>query len=683
MRVSVSPLGSDAIRIVMIPSDASEQPSRKCDWCAREMGWRERCRHLPSPRREALGLHSPGTLLIHLMLTLLSAVPLKMALVDEDWLPKAILSSAQPHVVQSVSSSFTELYGIYAPQIIGRSLHLIHGPRTDMRVWNAMVNGALLGEAQCDTIYTCACDCTEFVVDVTITPASSSEGLITHLVCTFSVPSTIPQNKLMYQGQSCVPESEVYRGNDMYNNADMYKSENSYGSRPEADIYSQQQFDYSSPPSRHQEQQQQHQQQQKQCQQQKQQQSQQHYPMMPVQEEPDINHQPQRCIWAEGERSSSQKQLVSLSPVSQHSMITTQRPPPQEASGRSSASSSYAPATESFRSLCVSEGESSSWGGSLRSKQADSMGPLKSSEGTPLDEIASHTEEVSGDGTFSAIFPRRKVGESKMDTRGPVLITLDVLKSMADVPLSDAARQLGVSSTAIKKACRKIGVQRWPYRKRAEGAQQADLLSDYNEAYVRKLFRKYSPKVPKAVKSKVTKGESKVVKGQGITKPSSGRATHVSSPGGGSGDESCDESSRNTSGLDVNVVGAKLRGIQMQDGGGAAGDDEDTYGDPGMNLGINSYQLNEDYAAQRTHSHAYQRESYNTREHDWSKNMPGMDGTMMPWLMASAEGQGLNMSGLDCEGHMLPLDAEHMNASQSGMEGGWYIHVSGRLDNSA
>ena len=51
--------------------------------------------------------------------------------------------------------------------------------------------------------------------------------------------------------------------------------------------------------------------------------------------------------------------------------------------------------------------------------------------------------------------------------------------------------------TSIKKACRKLGVQRWPYRKNSESAKPRELLALYNNAYVRKLYRKYCPKKAK------------------------------------------------------------------------------------------------------------------------------------------------------------------------------------------
>lgn len=44
-----------------------------------------------------------------------------------------------------------------------------------------------------------------------------------------------------------------------------------------------------------------------------------------------------------------------------------------------------------------------------------------------------------------------------------VCITLQVLEDLSSLPLPTAAARLGLSSTALKGACRKLGIQRWPY----------------------------------------------------------------------------------------------------------------------------------------------------------------------------------------------------------------------------
>eukprot|EP00961_Rhodomonas_salina_P146383 1970420-Rhodomonas_salina.1 len=49
-------------------------------------------------------------------------------------------------------------------------------------------------------------------------------------------------------------------------------------------------------------------------------------------------------------------------------------------------------------------------------------------------------------------------------TGGPVEITLQLLKPYFSTPLTECAEQLGLSATAIKKACRRLGIPKWPFR---------------------------------------------------------------------------------------------------------------------------------------------------------------------------------------------------------------------------
>ena len=105
------------------------------------------------------------------------------------------------------------------------------------------------------------------------------------------------------------------------------------------------------------------------------------------------------------------------------------------------------------------------------------------------------------------ICPRRKTMGDAMDSDGngpcPVSITLELLESMADLTIVAAAQRIRVSATSLKKACRKLGVDRWPYRKdrpsAATGGSPPAPPRDFDEAYVRKLHRKYGAAAPRRV----------------------------------------------------------------------------------------------------------------------------------------------------------------------------------------
>eukprot|EP00960_Hanusia_phi_P044016 756411-Hanusia_phi.AAC.2 len=63
------------------------------------------------------------------------------------------------------------------------------------------------------------------------------------------------------------------------------------------------------------------------------------------------------------------------------------------------------------------------------------------------------------------VFPRRKRGENGEVERARNGITLSHqdLTALFHLRQSDAAQQLGISLTALKSACRHVGIMKWPY----------------------------------------------------------------------------------------------------------------------------------------------------------------------------------------------------------------------------
>ena len=53
------------------------------------------------------------------------------------------------------------------------------------------------------------------------------------------------------------------------------------------------------------------------------------------------------------------------------------------------------------------------------------------------------------------VFPWRRKG------KGPVSLTLEILRCYAGIPLYEAAWRMGICETALKSACRKLGVKKW------------------------------------------------------------------------------------------------------------------------------------------------------------------------------------------------------------------------------
>jgi hypothetical protein len=80
-------------------------------------------------------------------------------------------------------------------------------------------------------------------------------------------------------------------------------------------------------------------------------------------------------------------------------------------------------------------------------------------------EAASGGEDADEANATSLVFTRRRAGQPARLSSDPVALTKSRLEALFNLPIRDAADILGISITALKKACRRIGVERWPYKK--------------------------------------------------------------------------------------------------------------------------------------------------------------------------------------------------------------------------
>ena len=75
------------------------------------------------------------------------------------------------------------------------------------------------------------------------------------------------------------------------------------------------------------------------------------------------------------------------------------------------------------------------------------------------------------------LFPRRKAGDKRsVNVRGraPLQVDEHAVASLFGLPQGEAAQKLGVSITAMKQLCRKLGIERWPYtRQKKQGSARA------------------------------------------------------------------------------------------------------------------------------------------------------------------------------------------------------------------
>lgn len=62
-----------------------------------------------------------------------------------------------------------------------------------------------------------------------------------------------------------------------------------------------------------------------------------------------------------------------------------------------------------------------------------------------------------------------------------------IIRLFVSSTLNDAAKELGMGVTALKKKCRKFGVKRWPYRQ----IKSLDSLTDHMKEIIRKSDGNY------------------------------------------------------------------------------------------------------------------------------------------------------------------------------------------------
>eukprot|EP00960_Hanusia_phi_P073027 767928-Hanusia_phi.AAC.2 len=82
------------------------------------------------------------------------------------------------------------------------------------------------------------------------------------------------------------------------------------------------------------------------------------------------------------------------------------------------------------------------------------------------DESTSQDPSQVNSDRVALVCPRRKKNssEARKEAEDPVVLTRELLESLFNLPLSSASERLGICPTAIKKACRKLGIPKWPFK---------------------------------------------------------------------------------------------------------------------------------------------------------------------------------------------------------------------------
>jgi len=141
----------------------------------------------------------------------------------------------------------------------------------------------------------------------------------------------------------------------------------------------------------------------------------------------------------------------------QRNLANAQIPPqsrPTLASSQATTSPPRSPASLSAHS--TEDGRESSRTPSPNSNRPQST-PTSSSKLVPQPDSPSGS-------SVNTIFPRRKAGQHARLNSKPVVLNETTLRKLFALPLHEAATTLGISATAMKSACRKLGIKKWPYR---------------------------------------------------------------------------------------------------------------------------------------------------------------------------------------------------------------------------
>ena len=79
--------------------------------------------------------------------------------------------------------------------------------------------------------------------------------------------------------------------------------------------------------------------------------------------------------------------------------------------------------------------------------------------------ISKIQQEIVNEKMIPTIWPRNMRKRLHSDDPSPITVTLDTIKAWQHLPQHQAAMCIGVSKTALKNACRKLGLERWPYKR--------------------------------------------------------------------------------------------------------------------------------------------------------------------------------------------------------------------------
>jgi hypothetical protein len=87
----------------------------------------------------------------------------------------------------------------------------------------------------------------------------------------------------------------------------------------------------------------------------------------------------------------------------------------------------------------------------------------------PVAYLASAATIAAAQVPDSQCYVARRGDGSLSESERRIVVTRAILESLFHLPLNEAAKHVGLSNTTFKKACRRFGVMKWPYRRSDRG----------------------------------------------------------------------------------------------------------------------------------------------------------------------------------------------------------------------
>jgi PAS domain S-box-containing protein len=361
----------------------------------------------------------------------------EVAALSDDGSIKAVVDAANFRAVY-LSRAFEKTYGLTSSVVLGRTLNVIHGPGTDLSAWRTMLSQSSRGARGKCALVTATSDCMELLNDIEFRPVLNKHGYVSHVLVevlqgalsrsagNMLPPELSPPREM---GVCCAPVVLTVP------NATGLTSMQCPGvprlARPDAHVN-----ECTPPPGA------------------------------------SLHHGPVGCT-----RTSSSQELSSIF----KSCDAEARP----ALSRSTSQESL---EESLASFAVSDLNEDVAAGRTRCQDVACAagGPVKGYGATGTG--ASIRTGVRHTNVFKVV-PKRRPGQSMLHDTQPVCITADTVEELSgSMSLAKASDVLGISSTAMKKACRRLGIKRW----RQDSQPESAVPPQIDSAYIRRLQRKHT-----------------------------------------------------------------------------------------------------------------------------------------------------------------------------------------------